>query len=506
MLPLSSWTTSLVVIALSGVDARPVDTNITSIPTANNSSFQISDLTNVTAAAQSCTDIKQCRTMDQIVVSCLVTILACVWFAVHRNVPAPKPKPYRHGNVFMQTVRRARDLILDQRESAIVFVVALLAPEWILAWALRQAIAAWNLTEKLERAKLEAIKTQNKIYSMVSRLERDAEAVAGSSDGWGMSHAFLAVMGGFLFYDGHGPLRPLSPNDVVELVRRGHLVPPTAEEISNQSKGDALSKGVAIIQTLWFAMQCIVRHTEDLPVTSLEIMTLAYTVMTVAMYIAWWDIRKIPNMLLDYLCVLSDVDNRGTPDYHSIGERITNYVMGMQDRYVDLSKCKRVPTFWAGTIKFDGKPFKYDDRTFGETPKLDGKTDGKTIITDLNIATVATIADKIALFVAMVFGAVHCMAWYSEFQTHLELQLWRSSAITIIAVPVAFAVGYIVAVMIDDHVDFDIFLLIGALYTPIAIIYVAARLILIILSFTSLRALPAGAYQTIQWTTYIPHI
>ncbi|KZP06872.1 hypothetical protein FIBSPDRAFT_876071 [Athelia psychrophila] len=201
-------------------------------------------------------------------------------------------------------------------------------------------------------------------------------------------------------------------------------------------------------------MQCIVRHAEDLPVTSLEIMTLAYTVMTVAMYIVWW------NKPLNVSCVVrvpvEDVRDSGASGYHSIGERITMYVIGAQDDYVDL------------------------DDVFP--------------------------ADMIALFVAMVFGAVHCMAWNSEFQTHLELQLWRSSAIAIIIVPVALAVGAIVPEMIKQCVNLDAGLILGALYTPIAIIYVAARLILIILSFTSLSALPAGAYQTIQWTTFIPHI
>lgn len=44
------------------------------------------------------------------------------------------------------------------------------------------------------------------------------------------------------------------------------------------------------------------------------------------------------------------------------------------------------------------------------------------------------IADIITLLVAMVFGPVHCLAWSSEFQSHLEEQLWRYSAIIIIII------------------------------------------------------------------------
>ncbi|KZP21845.1 hypothetical protein FIBSPDRAFT_825300, partial [Athelia psychrophila] len=242
MLLPTHWTIYLIGIALSYVAARAVDTDITSLTTSNTSSSMLFDSSNVTASSESCTDIKTCRTLNQIVVSCLVTILACVWFAVHRNVPAPRRGPSYHPNFFIKSAQ----------EAAMVFVVALIAPEWILAWALRQAIVAWNV-------------------------------------GWKRSHAFLVTMGGFLFYSADGPLYPLSPENVIELVRRGHLVPPTADEIANQSKGDALSKGVAVAQTLWFVVQCIARRAERLPVTTLEIMTLAYTVMTVAMYAAWWD-------------------------------------------------------------------------------------------------------------------------------------------------------------------------------------------------------------------------
>ncbi|KZP22449.1 hypothetical protein FIBSPDRAFT_664611, partial [Athelia psychrophila] len=200
-----------------------------------------------------------------IVVSCLVTILACVWFAVHRNIPAPRPRQSQHPRFIVRAAKRAWSVVLGQREAAIVFVVALLAPEWILAWAMRQAIRAWDIS-----------KTSNFLLLLIS------------SRIFTVSHGFFIAMGGFLFYNKDGPLYPLSPAAVVELVRRGHLIPPTADEISNQSKGDALSKGVAIFQTLWFMLQCIARRAKHLPVTSLEVMMLAYTVITVAMYIAWW--------------------------------------------------------------------------------------------------------------------------------------------------------------------------------------------------------------------------
>src|ERR1700685_1643987 len=95
-------------------------------------------------------------------------------------------------------------------------------------------------------------------------------------------------MGGFHYYYNGKPIYPLNTAEVLALVREGTLVPPTEDELKDKSKGDALSKGFVIIQTLWFVVQCIARRIEHLPITKLEIMTLAYTVITIAMYGFWW--------------------------------------------------------------------------------------------------------------------------------------------------------------------------------------------------------------------------
>ncbi|KAI0062786.1 hypothetical protein BV25DRAFT_1825331 [Artomyces pyxidatus] len=90
-------------------------------------------------------------------------------------------------------------------------------------------------------------------------------------------------MGGFYLFKSGEPQHPLSRQDVVELVRTGDLVPPTEDEIRGWSQGDGLSKTLAIAQTLWFVVQCVARRIEGLPITQLELMTLAYTTITIAM-------------------------------------------------------------------------------------------------------------------------------------------------------------------------------------------------------------------------------
>ena len=49
----------------------------------------------------------------------------------------------------------------------------------------------------------------------------------------------------------------------------------TSEDIEDRSKGDALSKIIAILQTSWFIVQCIARGQQRLAITELELVTLA---------------------------------------------------------------------------------------------------------------------------------------------------------------------------------------------------------------------------------------
>ncbi|KZP21820.1 hypothetical protein FIBSPDRAFT_1043925 [Athelia psychrophila] len=194
------------------------------------------------------------------------------------------------------------------REAAVVFVVALIAPEWILAWALRQALVAWKLAGKLNKARsAAAAKQKERVWEIFSDVERDVAEITTNADG----HSSMPKV------------------------------------------------------------QCIAQHAEHLPVTSLEVMTLAYTVITVAMYAAWW--AKPLNVSCAIRVPEGEVKVKKAEKYNSVWDRIFPYVLGYQDDAVDLHKCKRVPTFWAG------------------------KANG----TDIGIA------DITALLVAMVFGAVH---------------------------------------------------------------------------------------------------
>ena len=78
------------------------------------------------------------------------------------------------------------------------------------------------------------------------------------------------------------PRYPLDYIGVERLCRQeeSQLQLPPEVDIEDKSKSDWLAKGLVIMRTLWFVIQCIARGHAQLPLTNLEIVTLAYTVMS----------------------------------------------------------------------------------------------------------------------------------------------------------------------------------------------------------------------------------
>ena len=63
----------------------------------------------------------------------------------------------------------------------------------------------------------------------------------------------------------------------------------TQEEITDKSKGDALSKLIFILQSTWFILQCVGRRVQGINLTHLELTTLALASLNGITFILWWD-------------------------------------------------------------------------------------------------------------------------------------------------------------------------------------------------------------------------
>jgi hypothetical protein len=94
-------------------------------------------------------------------------------------------------------------------------------------------------------------------------------------------------MGGFISSTGY-PIATIEQlRGSVELQHAIHNV--DIEDITARSREDALSKGVAFAQGLWFTTQCLARVHQDLAVTELEVATLGFAVVNIFIWALRWN-------------------------------------------------------------------------------------------------------------------------------------------------------------------------------------------------------------------------
>ena len=306
-----------------------------------------------------------------------------------------------------------------------------------------------------------------------------------------MTHGFFIIMGGFHLFehsskrsskDDRGisqeddkPLHPLRLSNLSQCDDYESFTMPTKAEIEDKGKSDWLAKLLVLLQTSWFIIQCIARGIEHLPLTHLEIVTLAYAAVNFVIYIFWWykplNVNRPVRVFRREPSERRPMVEEPNSEWRAISDRLDKilvFITGIQDCDVILSDKDRVPM-------------------------VGGNSDTDQI----------GIADIIILGVGICFGAIHCIAWSFSFPTDAELLMWRISCVAITAVPVYFLLVF----FLGAGLNIDIASGIVAITTlPILILYIIARAVTLVLAFISLRGLPLGAYETVHWTTFIPHI
>ncbi|KAF8175516.1 hypothetical protein K438DRAFT_1682463 [Mycena galopus ATCC 62051] len=438
----------------------------------------------------SCPDGDNCRTTWNIVWSCLATIFSCTWVAVHPNIPGPVNT---REMSLTQRLRHALWQFLSNR--LLLFVIALLVPEYILAWAIRQHLEAHRITREHKESN------------------------------WTVTHGFFVIMGGFhLFeppsgtpeetgpllqasaadapnppmsrtqssckpihdpHENHNPIRMLTEQELLSPTKDYQFIVPTEDEIKDRGKSDWLAKSFVLIQTTWFLTQCIARGIQHLAITELEIVTGAYAMMNFAIYFFWW--KKPLNVGCPVrvtggqdagLQRMLTMQKRRYYDWTDWLNAIMVVIAGRQDHELYFEQIPRAPMFWSNDP-------------------------------DNNIVS---RADVITVLVGLLFGTIHCVAWSFPFPSHTEVILWRISCAAMIAVPVY--VSIVGLLVIDERHSNSILpevpdklaklMLLGVIFG--GFLYIFARAVTLTLAFTTLRSLPPTAYVTVQWTTFIPHV
>jgi len=277
-------------------------------------------------------------------------------------------------------------------------------------------------------------------------------------------------------------------------------------------------------------LQCAARRAQRLPVTQLEIATLGFAALNLVTYTLWW------NKPLDVQCSYP-INISNTSDYGvelGPGDCYKSIEGGIEGSTEQARLGPEVRTnkgLWEG--------FKFVAVAIGRTmmysvgTALLGVIIRPVLALVLQLAymakghdRVAPEAQRVATFyagelgvveklqimcisttVTLLFGSIHCIAWSLQFPSRSEELLWRISSLAITLIPLLIAVLWIWGVGILKWNLRPVLEEISTYTTSLAgFLYVLARCALLIIVFTSLRALPPGAYDTVSWTTYIPHL
>ena len=365
--------------------------------------------------------------------SCLTAIFFSIWTVIHLPVPCfdiERPDNFRRKVV---------------RSRIVPSVIALLAPEYMLFFALGEIDDAYAMRKELEKLSIDA----------------------------NLTHGFFLRMGGFCLRAPTGRCHQLRIEDIDKAITASdtavgikdtlahskewvqELKRIKENDIENLAKSDSVIKSIACFQGLWILTQAISRIYQHKALSLLEVTTSAYICCAVGIYAVWW--KKPQNCSVPIMITCSD---------EAIDELSSSAYAGQVDDWDEF--------LWAG-------------RDFGES--------GDTM-SGYSTFTFYCITGLYALSL-MIFGSVHLASWNSRLPSTIELWMWRGSCLFCV-----IYVGFITVLAIQSTYKTAA----AAIVVFGLPVYVVLRIYMIVEVFISLRALPASAFQTVQWSSFLPHI
>lgn len=392
-----------------------------------------------------------------IVWSCLIVLSVCVWNVLHHNLPS---EDEGYWSVFWRKMRWA--------------TLAVTAPELLTLFAVMQ----WNAANISVR-EMKSLEYQH----------------------WTKVHAFYANAGGFVLETPTFPPFPINASSLFYLIEQGRLVVPTITErnIWDRSKADLFAKYVAFVQTAWLLCTTIARGIQKLPITPIELFTVAFVVPTIATQFFW--AQKPQNVEAPVIL---------TVDWE-IKELLKDAGSEAMMPYVDTPMDFIEKPIWDGwkrrpsLLHFGGlerRPLTRIPNDYSPPPPT-GKE--ATFIWVISVA----------------HAGIHCAGWDFEFPTWIEMVLWRISSLTLLVV---MAIGGIVPVLSTrPWFDFSFNLLwiwvrearrktwirewaFASLVNFAYLAYIMARLVIFAELFSVFRSLPREAYQDVNWSAFWPHV
>ena len=253
-------------------------------------------------------------------------------------------------------------------------------------------------------------------------IEEDSTHVIRKTQAWTVVHSYFVQMGGLAYVDEwdvrHDDYTRAHRYFVLTASKLStryiwhdnhplqHLVL-GKDDIEDKSKADSFVKSIAVFQIAWLVLNVIAHAIKKLPITQLEIATIAFALMAILTYATnWWKPKDVSRPIR-LLCSCS-----GRPQYDNddAKELMQSFMIRLRQPHKaeknsrDISDIERVPNDWVWME--------------GQTPlfyHLLGTT-------------------------SLVFGSLHCIAWNFEFPTRIELLCWRAASLLSATLP-ALALG-----------------------------------------------------------------
>jgi hypothetical protein len=412
------------------------------------------------------------RGTRDILFSCFATIWLCTWTSLCLNVPAPRSS---------QKCRLLRYKFRWQ-------LFAIFFPEVLVATAAEQ----WQSARQSVGA-----------FTRLGYPE------------WTIQHGFYADMGGILIAPRDCPPFPVDGQQLAYLVERRFLPMPEIhlDEIRAVNKADGLARFITLVQMTWFCIACIGRGANGLAFSTLEVTTLAFIYCTLHTFFFWYHKPLDPetqktlpvNAELRDLCQRSEATTPGA---------LESYTFTPLDFLKPPPDPKSLTTpFWVGLFVVFG----YRE---APTEKPAQTLPTHRVIPQDGVSMSLTIY---LLFLQVVYYGIQIgFAWVAGFPSQVEWFLWTVSNGTdaglillyLAAIPFGTYNAPWLGRWLFDMEATSILQLAAALphwaslllHGPFVLLYIGGRALVLVESIISLRALPKGVYQDVNWAAFLPHL
>ena len=400
---------------------------------------------------------------------------------------------------------------------------------------------------------------------------------------WNLSQALYATMGGFAV-DSTSFWRQsritFTPAGILELAQLGILPCVSAEDIEDKSKADTLAKFIVVLHATWFLVQAVARTVSGLPLTLLEIHTVAHVICTFVIYGLWFqkpynvnrptlfqDDRIIDLAALfalnrrEFYCdrqilscsskdelVLQDVSptdvqsntllellpclRRKSRDTRTLLHKSNH--LKRANRAIHHMRAKGSHFQWSHSPIDHGPSYKKCYAVFNrKNHKIDGKADQEEKQEfDDEPRNFPTTAQWTFSLVGAGYAALHLIAWNAHFPSILEMWFWRVAALSLVIAPwvlvmpalckkldywvwgerIGISAGPSKGLTIRTLVSKACRGLLAGVKLVAKVLAVLAlplypwvRMYFIVEAVLGLRAPPVGAYESVEWTGFIPH-